>query len=79
MTSLFFDFHLSFLVDLLSLLLFNYRQIYRFARMMSFAFVALHTFVVVYYDFTYSLRVLGNLYLLIVSYIITFVDTSLID
>jgi len=46
---------------------------------MFFAFVALHTFVAIYYDPTYSLRVLGNLYLLIVSHMITFVDTSLID
>jgi hypothetical protein len=46
---------------------------------MSFALVALHTFVVVHYDSTYSLRVPRNLYLLIVSHMVTFVDTSLID
>ncbi len=46
---------------------------------MSFAFVALHTFVVVYYDSTYSLRISRNLYLFIVSHMVTFVNTSLID
>ncbi len=77
MTSLFFDLHLSFLADLLDLSLFNYRRIHRFAGIMSFALVALHIFVAVHHDSTYFLRVSGNLYLLIVSHMITFADTSL--
>lgn len=77
--SLFFDLHLSFLANLLSLLLFNYERIHRFARIMSFALVALHTFIAIHHDSMYSLRVPENLYLLIVSHIITFVDTSLTD
>lgn len=77
MASLFFGLHLNVLVDLLGLSLFNYRRIHRFTRIMSFALVALHTFVVVYHDPTYSLRVPRNLYLLIVSHMVTFVDTSL--
>ncbi len=46
---------------------------------MSFALVALYTFAAIYHDPTYSLHVPGNLYLLIVSYIVTSADTSLID
>ena len=65
---LFFGLYLSFLADLLGLLLSNYRRIYRSAGIISFALVALHIFAAVYHDPTYSLRVPGNLYLLIVSY-----------
>jgi len=79
MTSLFFNSYLSFLANLLNLSLFNYRRIHRFARIMSFALVALHTFVAIHHNFTYFLRVLKNLYLLIVSHMITFVNTLLID
>ncbi len=79
MAPLFFGLHLSFLADLLGLSLSNYRRIHRSARIMSFALVALHTFVVVHHDPTYSLRIPRNLYLLIVSHMVTFVDTSLTD
>ena len=79
MTPLFFDLHLSFLIDLLGLSLSNYRRIHRFARIMSFALVALYTFAVVHHDLTYSLRVPENLYLLIVNNMITSADTSLTD
>jgi len=46
---------------------------------MSFALVALHTFAAVHHDPTYSLRMPGNLYLLIVSHIVTSADISLKD
>ena len=59
---LFFDLHLSLLIDLLNLSLFNYWRIHRFARIIFFAFVALHTFVVVHHNFIYFLRVLKNFY-----------------
>lgn len=76
---LFFSLYLSFLADLLGLLLSNYRRIHRSAGIISFVLVALHIFAAIYYDPTYSLHVLGNLYLLIVSYIVTSADTLLID
>jgi len=79
MASLFFGLYLSFLADLLGLSLFNYRRIHGFARIMSFALVALHTFAAIYHGPTYSLRVLENLYLLIVSHMVTFANTSLTD
>jgi len=79
MAPLFFGLHLSFLADLLGLSLSNYRRIHRSVGMMSFALVALHTFAAVHHDPTYSLRVPGNLYLLIVSHMVTFADTSLTD
>ncbi len=79
MAPLFFGLHLSFLADLLGLSLSNYRRIHRSAGMMSFALVALYTFAAVYYDPTYSLRLPGNLYLLIVSHMVTSADTSLPD
>ena len=79
MAPLFFGLHLSFLADLLGLLLSNYRRIYRSAGIISFVLVALYIFTAIYHDPTYSLYVSGNLYLLIVSYIVTSADTSLID
>lgn len=46
---------------------------------MSFALVALHMFAAIHHDPAYSLRVPGNLYLLIVSHMVTSADTSLTD
>ncbi len=77
MMSLFFDLHLSFLVNLLSLSLFSYRRIHFFAEIMSFALVTLHLFVAVHNDSTYFLREPQNIYLIIVSYTIVSADTSL--
>ena len=79
MAPLFFSLYLSFLADLLGLLLSNYRRIYRFIEIISFVLIALHVFTAIYYNPPYSLRVPRNLYLLIVSYIVTFANTSLID
>ena len=68
MAPLFFGLHLSFLADLLGLSLSSYRRIHRSAGIMSFALVALHLFVAVHNDPTYSLREPQNLYLIIVCY-----------
>ncbi len=75
----FFSLYLSFLADLLSLLLFNYQRIYRFIRIISFILVILYIFIIIYYDFIYSLYIPGNLYLLIISYIAISVDILFIN
>lgn len=77
MAPILFDLHLSFLADLLNLSLSNYRRIYRFAGIMSSALVALQLFAAVHDDLTYSLRVRGNLYLIIVSPTVALADPSL--
>ena len=79
MAPLFFGLHLSFLPDLLGLSLSNYRRIHRSAGIMSFVLLALHTLAAVHHDPTYPLHVPGNLYLLIVSHIVTSANTSLTD
>ncbi len=53
--------------------------LYRSVEIMSFALIALHVFAAVHHNPPYSLRVPGNLYLLIVSHIVTFANTSLTD
>ncbi len=62
-----------------ALSIFNYQRIHRFAGIMSFALVALHIYAAVHHDPTYSFRVPGNLYLFIISHIVTSSDTSLTD
>ena len=74
---LFFGLHLSFLADLLGLSLSHYRRIHRSAGFISFALVALHLFAAVYVDPSFSLRVRGNLYLLIVSSTVISADPPL--
>lgn len=79
MAPLFFGLHLSFLADLLGLSLSNYRRIHRSAGIMSFALMALHVFAAVHHDPAYSLHVFRNLYLLIVSHVVTSIGMSLTD
>lgn len=78
MPPLFFILHLSFLADLLGLLLSSYRWIHRSAGLLSFALVTLHLLAAAHSDPPYSLRVRGNLCLLIVSLTVVCADPSLI-
>ena len=77
MAPLFFSLHLSFLADLLGLSLSNYRRIHHSAGTISFALVALHVFTAVNDNPVYSLRLPGNIYLVIVSHTVASAATSL--
>ena len=64
----FFDFHLSFLADLLGISLSNYRRIHRMTGWMSFVLCLIHTFSVIHDDPFYIHDMRKNLYPVMVSY-----------
>ena len=64
----FFGFHLSFLADLLGILLSNYRRIHRITGWMSFVLYLIHALSVIYSDPSYIHDMRKNLYPVMVSY-----------
>ena len=68
MSPSFFDFHLSFLANLLGILLSNYRRIHRMTGWISFVLCLVHILSVIYSNPPYLHDIRKNLHPIIVSY-----------
>ena len=75
MTSFFFEFHLSFLTDILEIFLFNHRRIHRMMKWMSFLLDFVHALAIIHDDSSFLRDMPKNLYVVIVNrWIVSFFE-----